>query len=679
MRRGDARRRPVRAARPHHARRTPSGRRAALGRGRARDGRRRGAQRPADQPGRPTTRSSRRRSTSRRSPRTSGAFDAAWMERTFDNFWRGWAQWATAVDQLLAAAARGRTSAPSSTPRPGTRRWPSGSPPASTTPGSSSRGGSTPRPRPRSSTEQRVVEAVPLRRPRPAPGARPVRHRGHRRHHRPTPTGRPFGMTANSFTSVSINPPLVLWAAAGSSPSLAVFEASGPVRGQRARLRPAPPLPAVLDLRAPTSSTASGCCRRRPARCSRAPSPASSAGAPSASRPATTWCSSARSSPTTPPAASRWSSTPASTASPPSTPTSERPSADLSHCLPGSAACRARWTHLGSTDSPVDNPPRGGTTGRVHVHSHAELPGVLPPRRAPVRRTRSARQPRAMDSSGRRRPRRVPSAGRTRCAPATTTPRSGVRCVTGCGGGSGSAPAPTPTCWPADVHEQHRVCRPSRRASLRASGRAQPRRRRRSSTALTVWHADLTQVTSPATTASAGRTEAGVVPHERPAAASDLVAAWAGSRSRRPGRPSRRPRPCPPRPGWSCSTRCCACAFHAHRARGHLPHDVQLAGHAAHPSAPLADGRAESAGESVMRLLWLDAGLPGAAAAVRGARPDRAAGRHLRPGLARAPADVRVRRPHQVRAVPAPGETPGDAVSARSAARTRCARPPAGG
>jgi flavin reductase (DIM6/NTAB) family NADH-FMN oxidoreductase RutF len=34
-------------------------------------------------------------------------------------------------------------------------------------------------------------------------------------------------MTANSFTSVSLNPPLVLWAAAKSSPSLPAFEASG--------------------------------------------------------------------------------------------------------------------------------------------------------------------------------------------------------------------------------------------------------------------------------------------------------------------------------------------------------------------------------------------------------------------------------------------------------------------
>ena len=34
------------------------------------------------------------------------------------------------------------------------------------------------------------------------------------------------GMTANSFTSVSLNPPLVLWAAAKSSPSLPAFLAA---------------------------------------------------------------------------------------------------------------------------------------------------------------------------------------------------------------------------------------------------------------------------------------------------------------------------------------------------------------------------------------------------------------------------------------------------------------------
>jgi flavin reductase (DIM6/NTAB) family NADH-FMN oxidoreductase RutF len=39
-------------------------------------------------------------------------------------------------------------------------------------------------------------------------------------------SGRPWGMTANSFTSVSLNPPLVLWAAAKSSPSLPAFVAA---------------------------------------------------------------------------------------------------------------------------------------------------------------------------------------------------------------------------------------------------------------------------------------------------------------------------------------------------------------------------------------------------------------------------------------------------------------------
>src|SRR5207244_1310056 len=38
--------------------------------------------------------------------------------------------------------------------------------------------------------------------------------------------GERFAMTANSFTSVSLNPPLVMWAASRSSSSLAAFEAA---------------------------------------------------------------------------------------------------------------------------------------------------------------------------------------------------------------------------------------------------------------------------------------------------------------------------------------------------------------------------------------------------------------------------------------------------------------------
>jgi flavin reductase (DIM6/NTAB) family NADH-FMN oxidoreductase RutF len=38
--------------------------------------------------------------------------------------------------------------------------------------------------------------------------------------------GEPVGLTVNSFASVSLEPPLVLWSLARNSPSLAVFEAS---------------------------------------------------------------------------------------------------------------------------------------------------------------------------------------------------------------------------------------------------------------------------------------------------------------------------------------------------------------------------------------------------------------------------------------------------------------------
>lgn len=38
------------------------------------------------------------------------------------------------------------------------------------------------------------------------------------------PDGRRVGLTVNSFSSVSIDPPLVLWSLSGRSPNLAVFE-----------------------------------------------------------------------------------------------------------------------------------------------------------------------------------------------------------------------------------------------------------------------------------------------------------------------------------------------------------------------------------------------------------------------------------------------------------------------
>ena len=56
--------------------------------------------------------------------------------------------------------------------------------------------------------------------------ARAVRDRRDRRLRAAPPTARYVGFTANSFTSVSLDPPLVLWSLARRSASLAAFEAA---------------------------------------------------------------------------------------------------------------------------------------------------------------------------------------------------------------------------------------------------------------------------------------------------------------------------------------------------------------------------------------------------------------------------------------------------------------------
>ena len=152
-----------------------------------------------------------------------GPLDEAWMQRTFDNFWRGWAQWATtwttswlqpleehqwralrlAGDHpdLAGVVAAGFDDARLFLPwwfdadeaeRFVERHL---------------------------ATEAARFDTRDLRRAlgQYATGVTVVTtvHDGER-----------FGMTANSFTSVSLNPPLVLWAAAKSSPSLAAFEAT---------------------------------------------------------------------------------------------------------------------------------------------------------------------------------------------------------------------------------------------------------------------------------------------------------------------------------------------------------------------------------------------------------------------------------------------------------------------
>jgi flavin reductase (DIM6/NTAB) family NADH-FMN oxidoreductase RutF/2-polyprenyl-6-methoxyphenol hydroxylase-like FAD-dependent oxidoreductase len=153
-----------------------------------------------------------------------GAFDAAWMQRTFDNFWRGWAQWATEwtnswlqpaqPHQRAVVDAAGRHPAVAERIAAGfddarlfAPWWFDAAEAASFL------------------ARQEAAEASrfdtrDLRRAlgQYATGVTVVTTADE--------AGRPFGMTANSFTSVSITPPLVLWAAAKSSPSLAAFEAS---------------------------------------------------------------------------------------------------------------------------------------------------------------------------------------------------------------------------------------------------------------------------------------------------------------------------------------------------------------------------------------------------------------------------------------------------------------------
>ena len=152
-----------------------------------------------------------------------GAFDAAWMQRSFDNFWRGWAQWATtwtnswlqpSADhqrRVIDAAAEhpaiaARVAAGFDDARLFSPWWFDAAAAESFI------------------AEQIAVEDSPfeardLRRAlgQFATGVTVVTTED--------ADGQRWGMTANSFTSVSLHPPLVLWSAARSSPSLLAFEA----------------------------------------------------------------------------------------------------------------------------------------------------------------------------------------------------------------------------------------------------------------------------------------------------------------------------------------------------------------------------------------------------------------------------------------------------------------------
>lgn len=152
-----------------------------------------------------------------------GEYDAAWMEQTFDRFWRGWARFATrwTNDWLGPRAPHQRELLTAAERLPGVAElMAAGFDDARLFEG----WWYDPTEARDFLAEQEAAagnrfDARDLRRAlgQYATGVTVVTtlHDGER-----------YGMTANSFTSVSLNPPLVLWAAAKSSPSLVAFEAS---------------------------------------------------------------------------------------------------------------------------------------------------------------------------------------------------------------------------------------------------------------------------------------------------------------------------------------------------------------------------------------------------------------------------------------------------------------------
>lgn len=151
-----------------------------------------------------------------------GAFDAEWMQRTFDAYWRGWAQWATAWTNSLLRPLRDhqRRILDSAARTPGIARcfatgfddartfspWWFDAVQAQTFVAEAE-----------AREQHAALDPVDLRRAlgQYATGVTVVTTAD--------AEGRRWGMTANSFTSVSLNPPLVLFAAAKRSASLPAF------------------------------------------------------------------------------------------------------------------------------------------------------------------------------------------------------------------------------------------------------------------------------------------------------------------------------------------------------------------------------------------------------------------------------------------------------------------------
>ena len=150
-----------------------------------------------------------------------GPFDESWMQRTFDNFWRGWASSATAWTNSWLRPAEPHqqavVAAAAEHPAVAARIVAGFDDPLLFVPWWFEEDAAAEFLRDQREIETARFDLGDLRHAlgQYATGVTVV-----------TTTdadGTHWGMTANSFTSVSLNPPLVLWAAAKSSPSLPAF------------------------------------------------------------------------------------------------------------------------------------------------------------------------------------------------------------------------------------------------------------------------------------------------------------------------------------------------------------------------------------------------------------------------------------------------------------------------
>ncbi|MFD1212769.1 flavin reductase [Arthrobacter sp. GCM10027362] len=153
-----------------------------------------------------------------------GPFDATWMQRTFDEFWRGWAQWSVSWTnsmlrplrdhqlELFSEAAEHPAVADAlargfEDPRTLFPWWQDAQDAQDFLDSRRHPGGAAPDPRAFRNALGQFATGVTV-----------VTTRG--------ADGRRTGLTANSFTSVSMDPPLVLWCPSRNAPSLADFNAA---------------------------------------------------------------------------------------------------------------------------------------------------------------------------------------------------------------------------------------------------------------------------------------------------------------------------------------------------------------------------------------------------------------------------------------------------------------------